>query len=373
MQIKLVLTIKNLLKSQTEFANQSLDGMLAVFFNGSSDTSYRTVDLTGFASDENGYFLLGSDAVAGADITMGPDNTIQNGADAVALYMADAANFPDATPASTDGLVDAVVYGTSDADDTGLLTGLGQTTQWDENENGAKDTESLQFDAATQGIFCAQVPTPRAANTPCGPPPVPVVLPITFEDGQAPAFGDFNGSSTVVIANPDTAGNDSANVAQNIVPANLAFAGVNFPLDTNIDITDDKGFNLDVWSPVVNTPVLLKLENSSGANAEILATTTTTGAWETIAFDFSAVGQLTYESVTLFMNFNVVDPADQTYYWDNLVQVAIVEEGSSCAVQLYRLLYPGFIMMLQLLLVLAGASLKGTHAECAVVCLHCGG
>ncbi len=331
MQIKLVLTIKNLLKSQTEFANQSLDGMLAVFFNGSSDTSYRTVDLTGFASDENGYFLLGSDAVAGADITMGPDNTIQNGADAVALYMADAANFPDATPASTDGLVDAVVYGTSDADDTGLLTGLGQTTQWDENENGAKDTESLQYDDATQG-FCAGVPTPRAANTPCGPPPVPVVLPITFEDGQAPAFGDFNGSSTVVIANPDTAGNDSANVAQNIVPANLAFAGVNFPLDTNIDITDDKGFNLDVWSPVVNTPVLLKLENSSGANAEILATTTTTGAWETIAFDFSAVGQLTYESVTLFMNFNVVDPADQTYYWDNLVQVAIVEEGSSCAV-----------------------------------------
>ena len=44
------------------------------------------------------------------------------------------------------------------------------------------------------------------------------------------------------------------------------------------------------------------------------------------------VGQLTYESVTLFMNFNVVDPADQTYYWDDLVQVAIVEEGSSCAV-----------------------------------------
>ena len=319
------------LEIQTEFANQSLDGMLAVFFNGSSDTSYRTVDLTGFASDENGYFLLGSDAVAGADITMGASNTIQNGADAVALYMADAANFPDGTAATDAGLVDAVVYGTSDADDAGLLAALGQTTQWDENENGAKDTESLQFDAAT-GIFCAQVPTPKAANTPCGPPPVPVVLPITFEDGQAPAFGDFNGSSTVVIANPDTAGNDSANVAQNIVPANLAFAGVNFPLDTNIDITDDKGFNLDVWSPVVNTPVLLKLENSSGANAEILATTTTTGAWETIAFDFSAVGQLTYESVTLFMNFNVVDPADQTYYWDNLVQVAIVEEGSSCAV-----------------------------------------
>jgi hypothetical protein len=68
-------------------------------------------------------------------------------------------------------------------------------------------------------------------------------------------------------------------------------------------------------------PVLLKLENASGANAEIAATTTTTSAWETITFDFSAVGQLTYESVTIFMNFAVTDPADQTYYWDNLEQV----------------------------------------------------
>ncbi len=433
------------LEIQTEFANQSLDGMLAVFFNGSSDTSYRTVDLTGFASDENGYFLLGSDAVAGADITMGASNTIQNGADAVALYMADAANFPDGTAATDAGLVDAVVYGTSDADDAGLLAALGQTTQWDENENGAKDTESLQFDAAT-GIFCAQVPTPRAANTPCpvlsdglscatalvavpgvyndvaitegtgsategdelsalwyvytaeasgsidinsciSDPagidtrlwvwtdgcdtltavandddgcdapngfgsivtgavvnagqeyliewddrwgadqfdweltftPAPLVeLPITLEGGQTPVFGDFNGSDTQIIANPDAAGNASANVAQNTVPANLAFAGVNFPLDTNIDITDDKFFTLKVWSPVLNTPVLLKLENASGANAEVLATTTTTSAWETISFDFSQVGQLTFESVTLFMNFNVVDPADQTYYWDDL-------------------------------------------------------
>ena len=151
--------------------------------------------------------------------------------------------------------------------------------------------------------------------------PVPVELPITFEDGQAPSFGDFNGSNTIVIPNPDAAGNESANVAQNIVPANLAFAGVNFPLDTEIDITVDKGFNMSVWSPVANTPILLKLENATtGVNVETTATTTSTGAWETISFDFSAEGDLTFESVTVFMNFNVVDPADQTYYWDNLFQ-----------------------------------------------------
>ena len=32
---------------------------------------------------------------------------------------------------------------------------------------------------------------------------------------------------------------------------------------------------------------------------------------------------LTFESATVFMNFNVVDPASQTYYWDNLVQTTV--------------------------------------------------
>ena len=151
----------------------------------------------------------------------------------------------------------------------------------------------------------------------------PTELPITFEN-QLPAFNDFNGSFTQAIPNPDATGeNTSATVAQNNVPANTGDAGVNFALDTNIDISVDKGFTMNVWSPVANMPVLLKLENASGANAEIAATTTTTSAWETITFDFSEVGQLTYEAVTIFMNFQGFDAADQIYYWDNLEQIAI--------------------------------------------------
>jgi hypothetical protein len=76
----------------------------------------------------------------------------------------------------------------------------------------------------------------------------PTELPITLEN-QLPGFGDFNGSFTQAIANPDVSGaNTSATVAENTVPANAAFAGVNFGLDTNIDITTQKGFNLTVWS-----------------------------------------------------------------------------------------------------------------------------
>ena len=54
----------------TESSNQSLNGYIVVFYNGNSDQSYRTVDLTGFSSDSNGYFIIGSDLFPGADITL---------------------------------------------------------------------------------------------------------------------------------------------------------------------------------------------------------------------------------------------------------------------------------------------------------------
>ncbi|MFT5103731.1 MAG: ribosomal protein L11, partial [Candidatus Latescibacterota bacterium] len=148
--------------------------------------------------------------------------------------------------------------------------------------------------------------------------PAPMNLPFDFE-GIAPAFADFNGSFTQVIANPDVTGvNTSANVAENTIPGGVAFAGVNIPVA--IDITIDKFFRMDVWSPLAGTPVLLKLEGGGNPPIERQATLTTTGAWEEIVFDFSTEGALTYTSVTLFMNFNVIDPATQIYYWDNLEQ-----------------------------------------------------
>ncbi|MFT4673354.1 MAG: hypothetical protein ACI9R6_000238, partial [Saprospiraceae bacterium] len=86
------------LEIRTASSSQSLDGYIVVFYNGSDNESYRTVDLSGYSSDANGYFIIGSDLFPGADIILGPDNTIQNGADAIAIYSAAAANFPDDTP-----------------------------------------------------------------------------------------------------------------------------------------------------------------------------------------------------------------------------------------------------------------------------------
>lgn len=128
--------------------NQSLDGYSLVFYNGSNDLSYQAFSLDGYSTNSDGYFVLCGDAaqVANCDLDVSPDsNLIQNGADAVALYLAPASDFPTNTAVTTSALVDAVVYDTSDADDSGLLVLLnaGQP-QLNENENAASTTDSSQ-------------------------------------------------------------------------------------------------------------------------------------------------------------------------------------------------------------------------------------
>ena len=151
--------------------NTALDGYVLVFYNGSSDTSYQTFDLTGFSTNAQGYFVLGNASITQAQITFA-DNSLQNGADAVALYEANAADFPSGTAVTALNLIDAVVYDTSDADDSGLLDVLtpGQP-QINENELGLKDILSIQrFENGSgnpreTGTFINAIPTPGAPNT----------------------------------------------------------------------------------------------------------------------------------------------------------------------------------------------------------------
>jgi hypothetical protein len=42
--------------------NTSLTGLIVVFYNGATDTSYRTIDLTGQSTNAQGYFTIGKRA-----------------------------------------------------------------------------------------------------------------------------------------------------------------------------------------------------------------------------------------------------------------------------------------------------------------------
>ena len=164
----------------TGVPNVNLAGYSLVFFNGGGspfigNLAYDSLELAG-TTDANGFLLVGNSAVTPApDITF-PNNTLQNGPDAVAIYQALPAQFPTGTSATAVGLVDALVYGTADGDATTLLdtligpTGTVGRVQVDEGASGAGGPAETQSVARCGSArrndfeFAATTPSPKLVN-----------------------------------------------------------------------------------------------------------------------------------------------------------------------------------------------------------------
>jgi hypothetical protein len=242
--------------------NFSLDGYIVVLFNGSDDASYNAVDLTGFTTDANGFFIIGSDATPGVDIPLGPDNTIQNGTDAVAIYQDNVANYPTDTPATTTNLIDAVVYTTGDGDDVDLRNALGLTTFYDEDANGMKDTESVQ--RAPDGTYCTGAPTLRAANIDCGSVcPLQVDVMSVTCDSVTSGTDTYTttlsftggGTETYTIAAPGTTigGDNPTSTASGMI----TFSGI----DEGVDFTYTISSALCTINNMINAPDCIPASN----------------------------------------------------------------------------------------------------------------
>jgi uncharacterized repeat protein (TIGR01451 family) len=196
----------------------TLTGLVLVFYNGATDTSYRAIDLDGFYTDLGGYFLAGNAGVSGVDLTF-PSNTLQNGADVVALYLGNGSDFPNGTTVVTNNLVDAVVYDTGDDDDIGLLGLLnpGQP-QVDEDAHHLGDQESIQRCPNGSGLgrntdtYITTVPTPGQPNC----------LPIRMQGFALVQPGQLF-TYTITVSN--YLGNDLMGVRiTDTLPANVSFA-----------------------------------------------------------------------------------------------------------------------------------------------------
>ncbi len=178
--------------------NTDLSGLVLVLFNGNGDVSYAAFDLDGYSTDGDGYFLLGNAGLNPTPDIVFADNTLQNGADAAALYMADAADFPTGSLVTTADLVDALVYDTDDSDDAGLLVLL-NPGEAQINENAAADgsNDSNQRcpngtgGARNTGTYTQDSPTPGWDN--CSPPPPPPIG--QCGDPYTPVY-DIQGSGT---------------------------------------------------------------------------------------------------------------------------------------------------------------------------------
>jgi hypothetical protein len=157
----------------SETPNYPLDGFVVVFFNGSTsggNSSYFTVDLDGQTTDINGLFLIGSNSVSPVPQYLIPDNTIQNGPDAVAIYQADDLDFPDGTLATIDNLVDVLMYDTNDPDDTDMINIFNQDPRFASlqqiSEGPGNNPNSIQrfVDGSNVVTYTATTPTPRQLN-----------------------------------------------------------------------------------------------------------------------------------------------------------------------------------------------------------------
>lgn len=171
------------LKSVTP--NFSTDGYILVFFNGSTnggDSSYMVIDLNGYATDNNGLLVIGSTGVSPFPQLLISENVIQNGADAVGIYQATIADFPEGTLATQDNLIDAMVYGTNDSDDTVLLSLMGETMQYNDNGTTANPRSIQRFvDGMGVESYTTATPTPRRENDGSGN----AINPISINVAQA--------------------------------------------------------------------------------------------------------------------------------------------------------------------------------------------
>ena len=191
--------------------NTSLTGLVVVFYNGGNDLSYAAFDLDGFSTDGAGYFVLGNVGVPGVDATFANDS-LQNGADAVALFVGDASSFPNGSAITTANLTDAMVYDTADADDPGLLALLnaGQP-QVDENGGGSGTTQSSgrcpngTGGARNTSTYLQNTPTAGATNT-CPPPVVTRTIMEIQGSGMSSPFVGTTVMTTGVVTGRKTNG-----------------------------------------------------------------------------------------------------------------------------------------------------------------------
>jgi len=151
--------------------NTSLDGLVVVLYNGSDSRSYNTaIDLDGYTTNDQGFFLIGNAAVVPVPSVIINNNGIQNGADAVAIHVGNAVDYPNDTNVSGFGLIDAIVYDTNDSNVAGLLDIL-TPRQGQKNEDDADDKDAHSNARVPDGgnaidtsTYIAQLPTPGVTN-----------------------------------------------------------------------------------------------------------------------------------------------------------------------------------------------------------------
>ena len=135
-----------------------LTDLVLVLFNGSDDQAYKDISPSTGSIGANDFYVIGDASVTNLDLSWG-STALQNGPDAVALYVGSVSDFTASSSPITDGLVDVIVYGSSD--DSALRVALGNPSLV--SGNGDVDN-SLSRNLDGTGAFIEQMATPGTSN-----------------------------------------------------------------------------------------------------------------------------------------------------------------------------------------------------------------
>lgn len=211
----------------------SLNGYVLVFFNatstGTGALSYLAIDLDGYSTDANGIFVIGNAAVTPSPSIIIPSNSIQNGPDAVAVFLGNASDFPINTTPTATNLVDAVAYANSNTVvATTLMSIFGLTQSQDEAANINVTIESIQ--RKNDGTYETKAPTPGMNN-----------------DGSGIIFNYINCIPTVLEVSEGQQFSLNFSTSQTVATSPLV---INFSLNNFGFNTSDFTGNLSVTIPV---------------------------------------------------------------------------------------------------------------------------
>ncbi len=149
-----------------------------------------------------------------------------------------------------------------------------------------------------------------------------IELPVDFELDTDYGLIGFEGAESVVVANPDTSGeNTSETVVETIKTEGAQFyAGTAMGLDAPIDFSESEIISIKTWSPKADIPVRLKLEAAGDVFIELDTNTTLENQWETLTWDFSGqTAGIDFTTVVVFFEFVPDLPGDgSTYYYDDI-------------------------------------------------------
>jgi endoglucanase Acf2 len=169
---------------------------------------------------------------------------------------------------------------------------------------------------------------------------------IPFDFETIPTTADFNnfdgGTATVeAVMPPQSTGNNSNNLAKLVRNGGKAWAGSYLNLKDVLNFTTNNYITLKLWTEApIGTSIQLKLEQQAGGSTyELKTPTTVTGTWETLSWDFSALGATSYDRLVFMFDIgNTGDgSATSTFYFDDVQQEATlaVEDFSTATLVTY--------------------------------------